>query len=152
MDLTYLIESLKQDSDCQRLLDFDSFRPGMKTKVISAALRDRNTRLNTTTARAMGKAAKVFGICQVNATLEHMTDFVARIIDGWSVQEIDHVGMHTMDFLAATFATSLGKHAGGHTIHDMKTAFIKGVNHGSFCIAHWSRSRSGTRRQRFREG
>jgi hypothetical protein len=65
-DLTSLVEQLNNDPDCRRLLNFDAFRAGARTKQIAAALRERNALLNTATARALGKIAKLFGMGKGN--------------------------------------------------------------------------------------
>jgi hypothetical protein len=97
----------------------------------------------------MGKTAKAFGMCRSSANLEHLSDFVARLIDGWSITRADIIDVHTMSSLSVTFATALGPHANGYTLQDIMAAFIQGVNDGLRCSAYWSRS--STRRQRFRE-
>lgn len=137
--------------DCCDLLSFDVFKPDTKTSKIAGNLRERNVMLNTTTARALGKTANMFGMNQDNITLEHLQDFVARLMDGWTVTKPDRIDMHTMSTLAATFAMSLRSPAGGYTLQEIMGAFIEGVDQGTQCIAHWSRSRSGSRRQRSRD-
>jgi hypothetical protein len=146
-----LVKELNDDSDCRRLLNFDTFQAGARTNHIAGALRERNALLNTTTARALGKTAKLFGMGKSNVTLDHITDFTARLIDGWSITKPDIINIQTLSSLAATFATTLGSHAGGHTIQDVMSAFMAGVDHGTLCMNYWSQSRSGSRRQRFRE-
>lgn len=150
MDLEDLISELDSDTDCHDLLSFDAFEPGAKTNTIAATLREKNTMLNTTSARALGKIAKAFGLNQDNVALGHIQDFVARTLDGWTVTKPD-VDVHTMSTLAATFATALGPHAGGFNLQDVMATFLEGIDQGTRCIAYWSRSRSGSRRQRFRD-
>lgn len=150
MELKGLINSLQEDPDCRYLLNFDVFKPGAKTTAIAAALRERNVTLNTPVARALGKTAKAFGLAQKDATLGHLHDFVARLCDGWTIEKPERLDVHTLSSLAATFGTAMGSHAAGHTIQDVMGAFLNGVDHGSTCLAHWSQSRSGSRRQRFR--
>ena len=151
LDLESLIRELNDDVDCNDLLSFDVFKPDTKTNAIASALREKNVMLNSTTARALGKLAKMFGMDQDNVTLEHLQDFVARIMDGWMITKPEMMDMHTMSSLATTFATSLVPHAGDYTLQQVMGAFIEGVDHGTRCIAHWSRSRSGSRCQRFRD-
>lgn len=107
--------------------------------------------LNSTTARALGKIARIFGLNGSSITLEHLQDFVARLMDGWTITKPEAIDMHTMSSFAATFATAMGSHAGGYTLQQVMGAFIEGVDHGTHCIAHWSKSGSGSRRQRFRD-
>lgn len=145
------MNDLNADEDCQDLLNFDLFEPGMKTNAIAALLRERNSILNTETARALGKIARCFGMSQQNISLKHLEDFIARVMDGWTIQKPFAVDMHTTSSLAFTFATEFGSHADGYTVQDVMGAFMDGVEQGTRCIAHWSRSRSGTRRSRFRE-
>ncbi|UPX13729.1 uncharacterized protein EKO05_0004228 [Ascochyta rabiei] len=150
LEVDKLIEDLNNDAECRELLHFVVFEAGVKTNAIAAILRERNKTLNTATARALGKIARAFGMGQSNMTLRHLQDFVARILDGWTILRPDVIDMHTMSSLSATFATTLGSHDAGHTLQDVMGAFIRGVDDGVRCIAHWSRSRSGSRRQRFR--
>jgi hypothetical protein len=150
LDLEDLIRALNEDENCHDLLSFDVFKPGAKTNDIAGALREKNAVLNGTTARALGKIAKGFGLNVNDVTLEHIQDFVARMMDGWTITKPDTIDIHTTSSLAATFATALGRHAGGCTHQEVMGAFIEGVDQGTRCIAHWSRSRSGSRRQRFR--
>lgn len=114
-------------------------------------MRERNTQLNTVTARALGKIAKLFGMGKSNVTLDHIADLVSRLIDGWSITKSDFIDIQTMSSLAATFATTFGNHAGGFTLQAVMGAFMEGVNHGTVCMEYWSKGRSGSRRQRFRE-
>ncbi|KAF1366092.1 hypothetical protein EJ07DRAFT_82101, partial [Lizonia empirigonia] len=150
VDLTDLIDKLNKDIDCQSLLNFDIFEPGTKTNVIAAGLREKNLMLNTPSARALGKIAKAFGMAQSNVSLQHLQDFVARVMDGWTILKADTIDLHTLSSLACTFATALGSHHAGYTVQGVMGAFIDGVDDGTRRIAHWSKSRSGSRRQRFR--
>lgn len=106
--------------------------------------------LNTASARAMGKIAKAFGMAQSNVSLQHLREFVARVMDGWTILKADSIDVHTLSSLASTFATVLGSHHAGYTVQDVMGAFIDGVDDGTRCIEYWSKSRSGSRRQRFR--
>lgn len=151
LDLEEFIDQLNDDEECQTLLNFEVFKHGTKTTTIASALREKNTTLNTTTARALGKAAKAFGLARSTITLDHLQDFIARLIDGWTIIKPDTMDIHTMSSLAATFATALGSHNAGYTLQDIMGAFVRGVEDGERCIAHWSKSRSGSRRRRFRD-
>ncbi|XPS94304.1 hypothetical protein M3J09_003625 [Ascochyta lentis] len=150
LELEKLINHLNSDAGCGNLLNFDVFESGVKTNTIAAALREKNKTLNTATARALGKIAKAFGMAQSNMTLQHLQDLVARLLDGWTILKPEMMDMHTTSSLAATFATALGRHHANHTLQDIMGAFMDGVDDGTRCIEHWSRSRSGSRRQRFR--
>jgi hypothetical protein len=150
MDLNNLLENLKNDPDCQSLLNLYVFEPGNKTNAIASALREKNTTLNTFTARALGKIAKAFGMTKPAITLSHLQDFIARLVDGWTIQKSHTLDVHTMNSLGATFASAMGTHAAGYTLQDVVGAFVNGVDDGGKCIAHWSRSGSGSRRKRFR--
>lgn len=88
---------------------------------------------------------------QGKVTLGHISDLVSRLVDGWSIMNHATTDIHTMSSLAAIFATSLGPHAAGYTLQEVMAAFMEGVEHGTHCLAHWSSSRSGTRRSRFRK-
>ncbi|KAF3046256.1 hypothetical protein E8E11_008418 [Didymella keratinophila] len=151
VDLEGLIRELDNDVDCNDLLNFDVFKPDTKTNTIAGALREKNVMLNTSSARALGKTAKMFGMDQHNVTLDHLQDFVARLVDGWTITKPEMIDVHTMSSLASTFATALSPHSGGYGLQQVMGAFIEGVDQGTRCIAHWSRSRSGSRRQRFRD-
>ncbi|KAF1933924.1 uncharacterized protein M421DRAFT_105 [Didymella exigua CBS 183.55] len=150
LNLENLIRELNSDTDCHDLMHFNAFTSAAKTNTIASTLRENNVLLNTTTARALGKTAKAFGLNLGNFTLEHLQDFVARILDGWTISKPDNMDIHTMSSLAATFATALGPHAGGFNLQAVMAAFQEGVDQGTRCIAHWSRSRTGSRRKRFR--
>lgn len=149
-DLNNLLESLHNDADCHSLLSLDVFEPGTKTNAIASALREKNTILNTTTARALGKIAKAFGMTKPTITLPHVQDFIARLTDGWTIQKSPNTDINTMSSIAAAFAIAMGSHAAGCTFQDVMGAFVNGVDDGGKCIAHWSRSGSGSRRKRFR--
>lgn len=150
-DLESLISELDNDMECHGLFNFDVFKPDTRTTTIAAALREKHAMLNTATARALGKAARMFGMGQDNMTLEHLQDFVARLMDGWTITEPEKIDLHAMGSLATAFATAMGPHSSGYTLQQVMGTFIEGVEQGSRCIAHWSRSRSGGRRQRFRD-
>ncbi|KAJ4326366.1 hypothetical protein N0V94_000041 [Neodidymelliopsis sp. IMI 364377] len=154
MDLNGLLETLNDDPDCQALLNLHVFEPGTKTNTntIASALRERNTTLNTTTTRALGKIAKAFGMTKPTITLPHVQDFIARLIDGWTIRKSPNTDIHTMSSIAATFSIAMGTHQAGYTVQDVMGAFVNGVDDGTRCIAHWSRSGSGSRRKRFRAG
>jgi hypothetical protein len=150
LDLEDLLDDIRNDDDCANLMNLDTFRAGAKTSIVASALREKNIVLNMATARALGKIAKAFRMAEINVTLNHLQNFVSRIIDGWSIEKSEAIDMHTMSSLAATFAMSMGSHTAGYNIQDIMRAFISGVNEGTRCMAHWSKSRSGSRRQRFR--
>jgi hypothetical protein len=149
-NLEDLINDLNNDEESRNLLSFDVFEPGTKTSIIASVLREKNIMLNTMTARAFGKIARTFGMAQSNMSLGHLQDFIARLMDGWTIVKADTIDTHTISSLAVTFATAMGPHAAGYSLQDVMGAFIEGVESGTCCIAHWSRSRSGSRRQRFR--
>ena len=150
VDLDNWCEQVKTDHDCRDLLNLDIFQPGTSTAMLASALRERNTILNTPTVRAIGKAAKMLGLASARVSLDHIQDFIARVVDGWSITRSEATDIHTMSTFAATFAQVLGTHDAGHTLQDVMGAFTRGVDSGTYSIAHWSRSRSGGRRQRFR--
>ncbi|KAF3004210.1 hypothetical protein E8E13_006886 [Curvularia kusanoi] len=150
LDHTDLIQHLNDNPDCRQLLNFEKFEVGSRTKDIAATLRENGLVLNMPTARALGKIAKAFGMGQSGVKAEHLSDLVARLIDGWSITKADFLDRHTMSSLSATFATALGPHADGYTLQEVMASFMQGVDDGTRCMTHWSRSRSGTRRQRFR--
>ncbi len=144
------MEALNEDEDCRRLLNFDVFEAGKKTTAIAHSLREKNITLNNANARALGKIAAMFGLPTRRMTLEHLENFIARMFDGWSIEKSESLDIHTLSSLATTFAVSMGPHAGGHTLQAVMGAFLRGVDEGTKCAAHWSRSRSSSRRQRFR--
>lgn len=150
LDLTDLIRRLNNDQDCRQLVNFDLNTDYKTTKDTAATLREIGVVLNMPTARALGKIAKAIGMGRSGVKAEHLSDLVARLIDGWSITKADFLDRHTMSSLSATFATALGPHAGGYTLQEVMAAFLQGVDDGTRCMTHWSRSGSGTRRQRFR--
>ena len=150
LNLDDLINNLNNDEESRNLLSFDVFEPGTKTNVIASVLREKNIMLNTMTARALGKIARTFGMAQSNIGLGHLQNFIARLTDGWTIIKADAIDVHTMSSFAVAFATAMGPHATGYNLQDVMGAFIEGVENGTCCIAHWSRSRSSSRHQRFR--
>ncbi|KAJ8107418.1 hypothetical protein OPT61_g8885 [Boeremia exigua] len=149
LDLVDLTEVLNKDDDCRRLMSFEAFDAGKKTNAIASTIREKNITLDIKTAQALGKIARTFGLSKSDVTLPHLEDFIARMMDGWSIEKAE-MDRHNLSSLAATFAVSLGSHAGGYHLQEVMGAFVNGVDHGTECAAHWSRSRTGSRRQRFR--
>lgn len=149
--LSEVVVLAQRDSECAELLSLDAFHLGNATKAVATYLKGRNLKLNTAIARSLGVVAKTFGLARQSAKLDHLADFIARLVDGWGITEPQAINIHVRSSLAATFATAFGPHARGSNLQEVMVAFLEGVDQGTRCIADWSRSDSGSRRQRFRD-
>ena len=148
---TFGVEELWQlaakDPACAALLCPTAFETGRRTPAIASALRQRNCVLNTSIAGAMGRVAQVFGMTKLSKP--HVIEFVARIVDGFSVQRMLAADIQTMSALASCFALGLGSHR-TYTHQEIMGAFLEGIDEGTKCAAHWSRSSSGRKRTKRR--
>jgi hypothetical protein len=95
----------------------------------------------------MGRVAKVFGMNKLSRP--HVVEFVARMVDGFSVQQTPAADMQTMSTLASGFALGMGSHH-TYTHQEIMGAFLEGVDEGTKCAARWSRSSSGRKRTKRR--
>jgi hypothetical protein len=128
---------------CAAVLSLDEFRPGRRTRYISDQLKAKNFVLNTATAHAIGAISRIFSMHRNNANLEHIQDFVSRLVDGWQINGHPASDIHTISSVATSFAMSLRSRA--HRVQDVMLAFQKGVQQGNDTIAYYARRHSGPR-------
>lgn len=143
--LAHLQELSNSNPVCESLLGLDEFQPGRRTLSVSARLREKNTVLSTSTARAMGSIARTFGFAMAGVKLVHIQDFIARLCDGWQITD-GSVSDHIKSVAANAFAVTLGSVT--HPLKDVMCAFIDGFQQGTDTIAYYSKRRSGTGRMR----
>jgi hypothetical protein len=132
------------EKDCAELLSLDNFESGRRTLQVSSRLRERNTILNTASARALGKIAKSC-ICGDAVHLHHIREFVGRFVDGWSLSSAvtQHVQNRSAHAFAVAFDTDL------YSVCDIMNAFKDGMQDGADVLAYYAcRRRPDSRRVR----
>ncbi|KAJ4373989.1 hypothetical protein N0V83_002728 [Neocucurbitaria cava] len=130
-----------RDPHCAKLLNLSAFN-GSSTKEVASKMRDRNLHLNIQTARALGTISRVFAMNAPKAALKHITELVARFIDGFYIQ-VSPCDIHTMSSLAGVFARALGTHP-VYSHQQVMGAFMEGVSEGEKSAKRWSRSSSSS--------
>jgi hypothetical protein len=139
-DLRYLASN---SPSCADVMNLDEFQPGRRTRQVSDQMRAKKTILNTATARALGKISRTFGLNGGNVSVEHIQEFIARLVDGWQVSKHPLNNIHTNSSIATTFAISLNSQI--HRVQDVMVAFLNGIQQGTNTIAYYSRRRPGPR-------
>lgn len=139
---TFAVEDLwelaRLDPVCDKILYPQAFQPGRRTKEIAAVLRDRDCILDSGVSGAIGRIARICGMHELGAT--HVTEFLARLVDGFYIQHSPTTNMDVTSAIASEFATHL---CHTHIAHeDIVKVFLDGINEGTKCAAHWSRSSS----------
>ncbi|KAH5328607.1 hypothetical protein HBI25_001210 [Parastagonospora nodorum] len=122
------------------LLQLHQFQVGRKTSLVATRLVTKNTRLDAECAEAMATIAKQFGLVQ----LGHTENFVARLVDGWSITVSTSLDIELAGVL---FARTL--RSSRNSTRDVASAFVKGVEEGVARLAYWSQRR-GSRVRRVR--
>ena len=109
LPLSQLLDLYDADQDIATLLQLHHFKNGTsKTSVVVSALRAGNIVLNTSTAKAMGYIARLFGLDGATANLHHIQDYTQRMVDGWSVNTaIIMSDVRTNGRIAGAFAEAL---------------------------------------------
>jgi hypothetical protein len=139
-ELTELDNLVEQSEDVNNLLQLHMFSSNARTRTIAQRLQNRNCTLNIDAAKAMGQIAELFGLGSVNATPDHIKEFVANLVDGWSIKPTSVNDIRSLDFLALHFTTTLNPR-GSYRLHDVIEAFVQGVLKGSENLAHFGRGR-----------
>jgi hypothetical protein len=139
--LADLIALYDKDKTVTNLLYLQEFTAGRKTIALSASLRDKTIPLTHSTAAAMGRIAKLFGLDHPEIALHHIETFVARLVDGWSI--VDNTSSDLND-ISCAFADGLGSHA--HRRREIMGAYMAGVKEGTDTLAYFSRRRGPTKR------
>ena len=149
MNHFYLADHLQQLSEHDvKLLNLEAFQSNRKTGDIASEMRDRNTFLSTQSSATIGRLAKLF-LGQAKITAMHITEFVARVVDGFSIHKHSATDIHSMSSIAQAFATAFGPHP-LHSHQEIMAAFLDGVEDGRVSSARWSKSRSGRKYARRR--
>ncbi|KAH9868581.1 hypothetical protein J1614_007653, partial [Plenodomus biglobosus] len=141
-----LHDTCSHDSAAARLMNLEAFHPGLKTREVASAMRDRKNVLNTGVASAIGRLANLF-LGNTRASTQHISAFVARMVDGCYIEKNEATDMHSMSSMAGAFATNFGLHK-GCSHQQIMAAFLDGVECGIERAAYWSRSGSGSRRKK----
>jgi hypothetical protein len=141
LPLSRLVQLYDEDQDVAGLLHLQVFTKNRKTLTNATSLRDSNILLSIASAKAMAGTAKVFGLDSAKANLHHIEDFVARLVDGWSIASNATLEMHTH---AVAFASALGSNI--HHQRDVARAFVAGMQRGSDALAYFSRRRRPAKR------
>ncbi|KAF2132386.1 hypothetical protein P153DRAFT_383270 [Dothidotthia symphoricarpi CBS 119687] len=142
------LENLAEiDSVCGNMLSLGLFQTKRTANGVASILRDNNTVLDGSTAKSMGKIAKCLGLDGESVTLQHIQEFVARLVDGWYITS-DHTNdAYTGNAIAFSFALALG--SGIHAHQRVMEAFQEGIESGFNSIVRYARSRrSKPRRNR----
>ncbi|KAH7073382.1 hypothetical protein FB567DRAFT_633216 [Paraphoma chrysanthemicola] len=121
------------------LLQLPEFVAGRRTQSIAAILRERNVTLDTSTAQALGKISKQFGLDDVHVELSHVRDFLSCMVDSWYINYDLGTGTRPPATMASIFANALCSR--GHHKEDIMNAFIDGVEQGTRTIAFYARKR-----------
>jgi hypothetical protein len=132
--LADLISLYDEDHTVANFLHLHEFTAGRKTIALSAALRENNITLTPSTAAAMGRVAKLFGLDRAGVALHHIETFVARLVDGWSI--IDNASGHTND-ISCAFAEALGSRA--YRRQEVMGVYLAGVKEGTETLAFFER-------------
>lgn len=141
MDLISLYE---HDEDVAALLSLDIFIARTPTKGLADTFRAKRSTLSASTAAAFGRiAALMFGPSMYN--LQHVTDLIARLVDGWSITVISP---QETDTAAREFAAHFNTYV--HPREDLARAFLQGVENGTKTIKDFENRHSTTRRRRKR--
>ncbi|KAH7078851.1 hypothetical protein BKA63DRAFT_601110 [Paraphoma chrysanthemicola] len=143
--LADLIDLSESCSTIGNLLQLQEFVAGRRTPCIAATLRERNVTLDTSTAQALGKISKQFGLNDVHVELSHVRDFISCMVDSWYIGHDLGTDPRTKGALASAFATAL--HSRGHRNEDIMNAFIDGVEQGTRRIAFYARKRRPSARR-----
>ena len=157
---------LAEDATCETLVCPTAFELHRKTGAVAAAIKERTCLLNVRIASAMGRLGKLFfGSDRTGVHDRHISEFVARIVDGFAVEKHPATDIQSMSSIAAgelyqvlggsqanirvAFAVSFGTHP-LYTHQQVMGAFLDGVEEGIASVLHWSRSksRSGGKRRR----
>jgi hypothetical protein len=132
--LADLISLYDEDHTVANFLHLHEFTAGRKTIALSAALRENNITLTPSTAAAMGRVAKLFGLDRAGVALHHIETFVARLVDGWSI--IDNASGHIND-ISCAFAEALGSRA--YRRQEVMGVYLAGVKEGTETLAFFER-------------
>lgn len=141
-----LHDTCSHDSAAARLMNLEAFQPGLKTREVASAMRNRKNVLNTGVASAIGRLANLF-LGNTRASTQHISAFVARMVDGCYIEKNEATDMHSMSSMAGAFTTNFGLHE-GCSHQQIMAAFLDGVECGIERAAYWSRSGSGSRRKK----
>jgi hypothetical protein len=104
------------------LLRLHTFKKGLRTAIVASRLKEKNIILDLTSAEAIARVCRQFGICQPS----HIKDLVACLVDGWSIA----CGPTRNDYsIAMAFAGTLNTYA--YPSEDIINAFVQGCDEGS---------------------
>jgi hypothetical protein len=139
--LADLISLYEEDQTVANILHLQEFTAGRKTMALSAALREKNITLTPSTAAAMGRVAKLFGLDRAGVALYHIETFIARLVDGWSI--IDNASGHIND-ISCVFAEALKSRA--YRRQEIIGAYLAGIKEGTETLAFFERRRRPAKR------
>lgn len=142
-DVDELWQLAADDPASTSLLRPRAFGSGLKTLAVASHLRNTSCVLNTSIAGAMGRVAKLFGMRTL--TDQHLTDFIARLVDGFYVEQNASTDIHTMSTIASHFALAFGSHP-LYTHQQLMSAFLDGIDQGLRYTERWSSSGSGQKK------
>lgn len=139
--LSELVNLVTDSANVAALLNLNVFNTPSRTRSIASHLRKKGLALDTDTANAMGKVARLFGLAGPTVTTSHITEFVTYLVDGWSIRADQRQDIHTMADLAAHFAIILGTQHSSMRLQDVIAAFMEGFERGTQNLAHFSHRR-----------
>jgi hypothetical protein len=141
--LAELISLYDHDKAVAKLLHLTAFTKASRTPEVASELRERNLAIEPPIAAAMGRVASLFGFVSENASLDHIEEFVSRLVDGWGLVEDPLQSNHC----AFAFARALNTNI--HEERAVAGAYITGIQKGIDAIEFYAKKRhTSTRRVR----
>jgi hypothetical protein len=127
---TVPLEVLKGSVDASRLLCFDVFSLGTRTRDVVERIKNRGITLGWEEAKSMGEIARLLGLAQRGVVeLRHIAALVASVVNGWYVKSDGAPGRD----ISMAFAMALGSRA--FDFEEVVEAFEDGLRQGLGHIA-----------------
>jgi hypothetical protein len=121
------------DKDVADLLNLTEFRPRTSTMAVANALKERNIKMNTTTAAAMARVTKLLlGSGEVKP--DYISEVTARLVDGWYI-----ICDASCDINKSANAFALGYNSEVYSIQTVASSFLDGMKQGSEAIRFYTR-------------
>jgi hypothetical protein len=138
--LSNLIELNDKYDVIREMLQLYEFQAGRRTSMVASLLVRKKVTIDLFSARAMALVCKEFGL----SDLRHISDLIARLIDGWGIT-ID-VSCDLND-VSSAFALALIAHVPTHSSYNLAHAFVVGCNEGTKVLQYWEERRQSSSRR-----
>jgi hypothetical protein len=135
-----------REQACDDILNLDDVHSGRKTQYVSSLLRERNSVISISTARAMALICRAFKMHRNSASLAHIQGLVSSLVDSFQLKYVTGDTLYTSNAIAKAFAVSLRSRA--HLVSDVEAAFRDGVEQGTATILYHTRRRPAAYRRR----